>query len=275
VQVHAIGEEKEQALVDRYAITRSERDSPDGDKAPVDPASHGEDWDLLTKLVVNATYRTNDSTKEMRVRLTVVDSGGEDGVTDKAYAWWRRIRKQGLSQRVRLVKGEGGKLDWQVRESMVGGKVPDVALYRLNSNFFKDMVAAGLRRTTPGPGYYHFPTPKGAANPNGWLSPTFYDEMKAEVRNENGTWTQVKPRNEAFDCSYMVMAGCNMLGCDRRGWWSMPPTWALADRERNSEIVTPDERRSGAPGVVPLPVPAVPAPQVRQLQVVPSPYLQD
>lgn len=34
-----------------------------------------------------------------------VDSGGEDGVTDNAYKFWRRCRREGLGKRIYLFKG--------------------------------------------------------------------------------------------------------------------------------------------------------------------------
>lgn len=244
VQVEAFGEHLERALVDRYAITDSKREGPDGRPAPIDPAAHAEDWDLLTEHVVKATYRTSDPNREIRVKMVGVDSGGEAGVTDKAYAWYRRLRLAGESQRVRLLKGMKTKVDWHVRESMVGSKQGsgDIPLQLLNSNLFKDMVANALAVREPGPGHCHFPVPKGPENPEGWLAPTFFDEMQAEVRNPDGTWTQVKARNETWDLLYYGRALCMILGCDRRGFWASPPDWALP-LDRNSEVMTPQDRR--------------------------------
>lgn len=245
VQVHAIGEHQEQQLIDRYAITLSERDGYGG-KAPLDPAGHAEDWDLITERVVKATYRTPVEGREMRVKQTLVDTGGEDGVTLRAYAWWRRLRAAGLHRRVVLTKGAEGRYDWLVRETMVGGpdqKRGDVPLHLLNSNQFKDAVAANLRRTVPGPGYYHFPMPKGPKNPDGWLLPTFFDELSAEVRQEDGKWTQIKNRNEALDCCYMIRAGCVILGADKAKFWQSPPAWARPLAE-NVDVIDVELRRA-------------------------------
>lgn len=242
VQVHAIGPHMEQALVTRYAITRSARAGmTDDETAPIDPAAYPEDWDLLTERVVQATYRLEGDDREMRVRLTVVDSGGEDGVTNNAYAWYRRLRRANNHQKVRLVKGANTKVDWHVRESMVGGTQGqgDVPLYLLDPNKFKDMVSAGLQRTVPGPGYYHWPPPQ----PDGWVPAAFFDELHAEVRNANGGWEQVKKRNETFDLCYMIRAGCMMLGADKREFWASPPAWALT-WDKNSEIIEPEVRRA-------------------------------
>lgn len=248
VQVHAVGEHKEQWLVDRYAIKWSKREGmTDDETAPLDPGAYGEDWDLLTEKVVNATYRTSDPNREMRVLRTMVDSGGEDGVTAQAYAWYRRLRRQGLHRRVRLTKGANTRVDWHTRETMVGGKQGegDIPLLLFDPNKFKDMVNAGLNRRVEGPGYYHFPAARhDVLNPTGWLPQTFFDELHAEVRNENGVWEQIKKRNETLDLCVGVLVGCMDLGCDKRLFWSAPPAWALADRSKNSEMVEAEVRRA-------------------------------
>ena len=244
VGVMAVGMHKEQWLIDRYAIKVSERAGLADDLAPLDPASHAQDWDLITKKVVQATYRTNVPGREMRVRLVLVDSGGEDGVSDKAYAWWRRLRSERLHRRVRLTKGEGGRVDWHVRESMVGGAAGegDVPLLRFDPNKFKDMVLAGRQRAVPGPGYYHLPAPRGPENPDGWLPQATLDELDAETRGEDGKWVQNRARNETLDIAVGVLVGCMDLGCDRRDFWQNPPDWALP-HSRNSEVISSEQRR--------------------------------
>jgi phage terminase large subunit GpA-like protein len=244
VQVHAVGAHREQWVIDRYSIRLSERDDAVGDgKAPLDPAGYSEDWDILTSKIVKATYRTNHPDREMRVLRTFVDSG-DGNVTEKAYQWYRRVRSAGLAKRVRVSKGVGTKVEWHVKETMVGGRAGygDIPLQLYDPNKFKDMVAAGLSRRSPGPGYYHFPAPRSPSNPAGWVTQAFFDELKAEVRQENGTWSQVKKRNETLDLCCMVHVALTDLGVDRRGFWDRPPSWALPHDE-NSEIITPGARR--------------------------------
>lgn len=255
VQVHAVGEYMEQSLVDRYEIKDSKRPGLGTEFAPIDPARYAEDWDVLNERVLAATYRTSDPDREVRVKLAVVDTGGEDGVTWKAYAWYRRLRVQGggLTSRVMLVKGGAmrTRVDWHIRESMVGGKQGegDIPLYHLNPNLFKDEVHASLQRRG-GPSSYHFPKPRGPTNPEGWLEQAFFDELQAEVRDENGIWEQIRARNESFDHCCYIRAGCLRLGADKARFWASPPAWALplhqagpgAVRE-NSEVVSPEQRR--------------------------------
>lgn len=40
----------------------------------------------------------------MPILAMAVDSGGEDGVTDNAYKFWRQCRRDGLGKRVYLIK---------------------------------------------------------------------------------------------------------------------------------------------------------------------------
>ena len=241
VQVHAVGENLEQWPIDRYAITESKRIGVDGDKAPIDPAAYPEDWDLITDLVVKATYRTTTDGRELRVKAVAVDTGGEDGVTDKAYDWYRRCRKDNLHGSIMLVKGASTTNAPLIKESMVGGPrgnsagAPkgDVPLYLLNTNLLKDAVSAGLKRAVAGPNYYHIP---------GWLPRAFFDELNAEVRDERGRWMKVKKRNEAFDLCAYIRALCIRLGADKPTFWDAYPAWA-APLDENILIVTREERQ--------------------------------
>lgn len=237
VQVHAVGAHLEQCVIDRYSITDSKREGPDGGPAPVDPAAYPEDWNLLTELVVKATYRLQEEGRELRIRMVAVDTGGEDGVTAQAYDWFRRVRREQYHGRVMLVKGGSAKAGPLIRESMVGGKKQgdkgDVPLYVLNPNQLKDAVASSMKRTEPGPGYMHIPA---------WLPRSFFDELNAEVRQPNGTWMKVRKRNESFDLCAYIRAAVLRLGGDRINW-EAPPEWARPLGE-NPDVISSAERRA-------------------------------
>lgn len=248
VQVHAVGPHREKWLIDRYNITESNREGVDGDKAPIDPAAYAEDWDLITEKVVRATYKTKTPGVEMRVRMTVVDAFGEHqaagaGVTDKAYAWLRRVRRAGLGSRVMLTKGVGKdqKANFpNIKETLVGGRKGtekgDIPLYLLNSNALKDTIWAGLKRNFPGPTFIHIPT---------WVNQAFIDEVfHSEVREPSGIWKQIRKRNEGLDLLYMCEAGCLRLGADRIQWEKpeLVPEWARPI-DQNSERITREERQ--------------------------------
>ena len=270
VQVHAVGPHFEQALVDRYEIKESKREGVGTEFAPIDPASYAEDWALLTERVVQATYKTPIEGHELQVLLTVVDSGGEDGVTDKAYAWWRAMKQAKLHDRVMLVKGASTKNAAMIRQTLVGNRTSrekgDVPLYLLNVDMLKDAVHAGLRRQTPGPGYLHIP---------GWVNKAFIDELHhSEVRGTSGKWSQIRKRNEAFDLAGYIRAGCLRLGADKIKNWDKAPAWA-APLALNRELVTADARREMKTEAAALPPPVVHpnAPLRRARRVARSSYL--
>lgn len=241
VQVHAVGEYLEQAIVDRYTI----EDGPRGKDKQIDPSTYSEDWDVLTEKVVdNVTYRLENG-KELLVHAVGVDSGGEKGVSHHAYAWYKRLRQRGLHHRVYLLKGEGRHLLTLTKQSFGrdarGRKMRDVPLYLVDSNAVKNVVAAQMRRLTPGPGYMHFPK---------WLKRGFYEELKAERRDKNGKWVKVRERNEAFDLWMYVVAVCHILGPAnelKTFDWVHAPGWARPLDGGNTGVVTADERRDMKP----------------------------
>ena len=82
----------------------------------------------------------------MQVAAMIVDTGGEEGTTEKAYAYYRRVREQGLQKRVKLYKGGSDKKAPILRESLVGkigrkGK-DDIPLLVCNTNLLSDAVDA-------------------------------------------------------------------------------------------------------------------------------------
>ena len=259
VQLHAVGVYGEQWLVDRFELKESMRPGMGTEFAPIDPAAYPEDWDVLTEKLLRATWKTPDSTREIKIKRLVVDSGGEDGVTQNAYAWYRRVRKAGMSGRVRLYKGGSDKKAPIIKETMVGrakGK-GDVPLLVCNPNLLSDAVAAGLKRQGRGPGYIHFPAPKHPTlNPDGWLPQAFFDELEAETRNANGVWVQNRPRNESFDLCRMIHACMLSLAVDKIKDWNVVPPW-LAPLDQNSEIVSVEDRRAMKENpLLPAPEPA-------------------
>ena len=248
VQIHAVGVAREQWLVDRFEIKDSMREGVGAEFAPIDPARYPEDWDVLTEKLLRATWKTSDENRELRVKMLVLDTGGEDGVTDNAYAWYRRLRALRMHNRVTLYKGASTPGAPVIRESMVGKHSTtsraDIPLLVCNPNLLSDIVSAGLKRARPGPGYIHFPPPKHPIkNPNGWLPAAFFDELSAEVRQPNGTWAKVRKRNESFDLCRMICAGLLRLGLDKIRDWNAVPAW-LAPLDMNSEIVAREDRRT-------------------------------
>lgn len=269
-QAVAYGPNMQRWVIDRSEIKLSKRPGQGSEFAPIDPARYPEDWDVLTEEIVRSTYRTAIDGREIRVKMTIVDSGGEgkkgggEGVSHNAYAWFRRLVKQGLGNRVRLYKGEGKKGTQRIRETLVGARRPgekgDVPLLLCNTNLLSDDVAAGLSRETAGPAYIHLPAVQHPhSNPDGWVTQAFFDELNAEVRNEDGVWQQIRKRNETFDLLRMAHVGALHLGLDKIEDWSRAlPGWLLP-LEQNTETITVEERRAMKANTVVHPL-APPAP---------------
>ena len=248
-QIVAIGARGEKWVIDRFDIRLSDREGMGADKAPIDPASHAEDWDVLTRRLFRSTWRTSRLGYEMKLKFAVVDTGGEDGVTHNAYAWYRRLRKLGLADRVILYKGASTPNAPIIKESMVGkvregDNKGDIPLLICNPNLLSDMVFADLKRPSPGPGYIHLPMPRHPSlNPDGWVSQSVFDELEAEVRGADGKWTQVRKRNEWFDLMRMVYAGMLYKRIDKIMDWNNVPPW-LAPLSSNTEVIFAEDRRA-------------------------------
>jgi len=198
VQVHGVGLNGDIWIVDRFRIRKSERVDEDGDPLPLSPGGYSEDWDILVDKIIEAKYPLGDNSgRYMAIRMTAIDSGGSEGVTFNAYAFWRRLRDRssGASSRVLLVKGEPSpraplvKLDYpdsedRRRKARSRGDVP---VLFIQSNKVKDIAGNMLAREDEG-GRVNFPN---------WLPRWWYSELTAEVRTPSG-WDK-KRQNEAWD----------------------------------------------------------------------------
>ena len=232
VQVTGYGSMGERWLVDRYNIKQSLRCDANGESLQIDPASYPEDWDLLLSDVFNKTWPlASDPSKGLRLMSMAVDSGGEDGVTDNAYKFWRKCRREGIGKKVYLFKGDStarAKLITRTfpdntnrsgRRAMAAGDIP---LYLLQTNALKDRVNNALWRESPGPGYVHFPS---------WLGSWFYDELTYEERSTDGKWSKPgRGANEAFDLLVYADALAILNGYEKIKWpdapeWAQQSTW--------------------------------------------------
>jgi len=255
----------ERWVIDRFEIRGSLRVNAAGEEESVDPAAYLEDWDLLTERVVCSTWPlAAHPGKRIAVRLTLVDSGGKGAkgdpevqVTGRAYDWWRRLRRQGLAQRVAITKGaysRPGSRTQTIRETYPdasaradrhSGARGDVPLYLLDVNALKDALDGDLKREEPGPGFVHFPDD---------MPGSVFDELTSEIRTDSG-WERAantSRRNEAWD-QLAMDAAANLLPQDARGIvsmrdprsrfapsgvridWQRPPVWA-GEPPANSEV---------------------------------------
>ncbi|EHN2801292.1 phage terminase large subunit family protein [Escherichia coli] len=253
VQVTGYGSRGERWIIDRYNITQSLRGDSDGESQRIAPASYPEDWDVLLTDVFHKSWPlASDPSQQMRLMAMAVDSGGEDGVTDNAYKFWRRCRRDGLGKRIYLFKGDSirrAKLitrtfpDNTGRTGRRAQAAGDVPLWLLQTDALKDRVNNALWRDSPGPGYVHFPD---------WLGSWFYDELTYEERSSDGKWSKPgRGANEAFDLMVYAEALVILHGYEKIRWPDAPE-WA--SRETWLECVPDSTEPSPTPEPVSTPV---------------------
>lgn len=226
-------------VVDRFTITASKR--PEGERfAALDPASYLEDWDVLLDQVIARNYPVDGmSGATLPVLVAFCDSGGRAGVTEKAYDFWRKVKRLKLGKRFRLVKGshllnaprtQETWPDSRGRSDRKAKSRGDVPVWMLNVNVLKDGITGDLAREEPGPGYVHLPA---------WLERDYFDELTVENRTDKGWVKPAGARNEAFDLHVYNRAAVIALGAEKINW-AKPPPWAIevkAPKEEQPEAV--------------------------------------
>lgn len=262
VQVHGIAANLDVYVIDRYEIIKSKRLDEDEEHIWVKPGSYLEDWKLIADNVLASSYELADgSGRRMAVKMTGCDSGGKEGVTEKAYQFVRWLRRgsdvdeageerdtpeeQGsykwdpnMAGRFQLLKGASAETAPRIalsypdsqRKDRHAGARGEIGVLMMNTNLLKDMVDNRLDRTAPG-GRYVFPK---------WLKDTFYTELTVEIKDAKGKWQNPRKfRNESWD----LLAYCNaialmpMIGIEHLNW-EMPPEWA-APWDENSLVFLP------------------------------------
>ena len=259
VQVHGVGVNGEMWIVDRFDIRKSKRLDDDGERWPVQPASHPEDWELLVKDVFLKTYPLGDkSNRHMQIKLIGCDSGGaasknkNDGdgsVTKNAYNFYRWLRNNpdgeldaNLFRRFQLIKGSSNASAPRMqlsfpdseRKDRHAGARGEIPVLMLNGLVLKDTVSSMLDRTDPKGARVNFPD---------WLPDAFYAELTAEVRTEKGWENPRSLRNESFDLLYYAvgLTLTHHVGIERIDWDS-PPSWA-SEWDTNDLVVSSDSTK--------------------------------
>lgn len=234
-QVFGFGVGLECWLIDRFMISSSLR--PEGDRyAALDPAGYVEDWQLLVNALVKREYPIEHKPEiKLAPMVTWGDSGGADGVTNRAYDFWRYLNAQGLGRLYQLVKGVGDLnapraiMAWpdaRGRKDRASGAKGDVPVWLINVNQIKDGITGSLQRKTPGPGYTHLPR---------WAELEYFNELTAESRNSAGRWECPKNvRNEALDLHAYARAACVALKAENIDW-NDPPEWATDPLKRETK----------------------------------------
>jgi phage terminase large subunit GpA-like protein len=243
VHVDAFGADLERWTIDRREIVNPPADAPSADRRAIDPGRYQEDWDVLFDLL-DEVFPVAGTGFGMRPCALIVDSGGSDGVTAKAYGFYRRARKKGYVRRVFLAKGAPGwKVD-RARETVPEKvnqekrKTPtDLRIVRIGTWRLKAEIAANLSRKDPGPDAYHL---------SAHLPEQVFEELCAERQTAQG-WElkQGQKRNEALDLAVYGKALAIVLGAETIDW-DAPPQWA-ARVEQNAFAVRLDASRPDDP----------------------------
>lgn len=243
VQVLGFGVGQESWLIDRYSI----RYRDDERTERIDMSANVEDWDVLTDKVVKASYPLADgSGRRMAIHRTGCDSGGEDGVTDRIYAYYRKLKRDGLSQRFVPIKGAStmsAPVSRVIYPDNSSGKSKrsadsrgDIPVLAVNTNLCKDAVFNNMARQEPGPGHMHWPK---------WVGRFFFEEMSTEIRQPSGKWENFKRRNEAFVLYAYAHAMNHHIKADVIRW-DAPPVWAQ-EWDNNSLVFIPGEEKDDGP----------------------------
>jgi phage terminase large subunit GpA-like protein len=217
VQVMGYDVGLESWLIDRFSLRHLDEDK----QMRLDMSTHVEHWQVLVDQVMAKAYPLADgSGRLMPIRLTACDSGGEEGVTDRAYAFYRDLCRRGLSGSFMLAQGCLQPHRPQARGACYPATTKrkdrkaqsrgDVPVWFLNTDLLKNIVHNNLGR----PGYLHWPE---------WLGPWFFDELTAEARRDTGHWERIGARNEAFDLYVYAQAALIRLGADRMDWEAPRP----------------------------------------------------
>jgi len=161
---------------------------------PGDPAQR-QVWDLLDGALLQP-YRT-DAGRELRVRLTCVDSGGHHQHQVLTYCRNRRgvLPTKGIA---------GPRPVWPIRASRTKS---DARIYMVGVDTAKDAIYSRLRIGKPGPGYIHFPI-------GGAFDETYFAQLTAETvqtRFKEGrpyrVWVLPPGKaNEALDTAVYALA---------------------------------------------------------------------
>jgi len=252
VQVEFIGPHLATWVIDRFDIAAPAVDpsSEVAEERVLEPHRILKDWNRIEDRVLNRAWPLAAAPGwGLRPAMVLIDSVGAEGVTPRAYAFWRRQRRKGRHKRIRLVHGHDGLTGPRVAETFPDSKRRDrraeargeIPVLSLAVNKLKDEVSADLapapeeEKTLSRASVYRFAE---------GLSDAFFREYAAEEKTGK-RWERKRRRNESFDLSVYARAGVIHLKPDRIDW-SAPPDAVLPGRDsslavRLERTAPPDE----------------------------------
>ena len=154
-------------------------------------------WGLLDNVLAEP-YRT-DAGRELRVRVTCVDSGGHHQHQVLSYCGLRRSRG------VLAIKGVAGPRPiWPARSSRTR---TNAQIFMIGVDTGKDVIYGRLRIPKPGPGYIHFPI--GGAFDAEYFAQLTSEAVQTRFKEGRPYRVWVLPdgrRNEALDTTVYALA---------------------------------------------------------------------
>jgi phage terminase large subunit GpA-like protein len=255
----------------------------DVEQIPADTGVSPADWDALLHRLIGAAYPLEgDPARGMKIRAIGFDSAGAPGVTQEAYAAWRRLKRD---RKVQFAGKRDGRDCWTV-QPMKGASGSNAARMQIvypNSkrkdrdaratgseplllfapDRFKDDLGGMLAKADPGPLYIHFPRALRGAWPSqtGPEAPdvrhAWFEQVVAEAPDHAGRWKKVAEaaRNEALDQLVGTHVLADLWGLNRIDW-DRPPNWA-AEWDTNVLIQPISAHETATVALRRTPVPAV------------------
>lgn len=181
-------------------------------------------FEALEDVLFYSEYEDADG-KKYRVRAIMIDAMGEQRRTAAVYEWASRNKGRVYpSQGVHRLTGSTWRMTYLEYFPTINGKtmkIPNgLTLYRLDSTFYKNALAARLGIAPEDPGSFHL-----HANNDDQLE-TYAREMCAEVwdaEKNGGTWiNETGKANHAWDCEYLIQALSDIMQVRK---------WSVEDRK--------------------------------------------
>ena len=177
-------------------------------------------FQALDDLFFRSEYQDADGNHH-KVRAVIIDAMGEQRRTAAVYDWASRNKGRVFpSQGVHHLVGGTWRMSQLEYFPTIDGrtqKIPGgLTLYRLDSTYYKNMLASRIAVAPTDPGAFHLHN-----NHDGQLD-AYAREMTAEVwdmEEKGGTWVneQRKP-NHAWDCEYLAQALADIMQIKK---WSL------------------------------------------------------
>ena len=170
-------------------------------------------FQALEDVLFNSEYKDAQGNVH-QVRAVIIDAMGEQRRTAAVYEWAARNKGRVFpSQGVHHFPGGNWRIAQLEYFPTIDGKTRKIpgglVLYRLNSTYYKSLVAARLTIAPGDPGAFHL-----HSNHDGQLD-AYAREMTAEVwdpESNGGSWINEKRKpNHAWDCEYLVQALADIM----------------------------------------------------------------